>query len=99
MDAFEQLNGDHSFVPDYIFLDLNMPRMDGFQTLAAIKQIAHLDAVPVIIYTTSTEQRDMDRSHSLGCYRFITKPVSIKDLTFILNDIFSANEPFITQPT
>lgn len=97
MDALDQLNADQSFVPDYIFLDLNMPRMDGFQTLVAIKQLARLADVPVIIYTTSAEQRDMHRSKELGCYRFITKPISINDLKTILTDVFWGSKPLVTQ--
>lgn len=91
LDAIEQLNADSSFVPDYIFLDLNMPRMDGFQCLAAIKKMDHLAHVPVIIYTTSAEQHDKDKSYELGCYQFITKPISITELKEMLDDVFMAN--------
>jgi CheY-like chemotaxis protein len=61
-------------LPDYIFLDLNMPRMDGKQCLWEIKNLYNL---AVIIYTTSCSQKDMDDAKALGAEWFLVKPNSI----------------------
>ena len=64
--------------PDLILLDLNMPRMDGRECLAAIKQDAALCDIPVVILTTSEVERDVVAAYNLGAAGYITKPVDIK---------------------
>ncbi len=64
--------------PDIILLDLNMPRMDGHECLAAIKQDADIHDIPVIILTTSDVQRDVLASYNLGAAGYITKPVDMQ---------------------
>ncbi|NJD07254.1 MAG: response regulator [Methylococcaceae bacterium] len=61
--------------PDLILLDLNMPRMDGREFLAAIKQDAALRNIPVVVLTTSEVERDIIASYDLGAAGYITKPV------------------------
>ncbi len=63
--------------PDIILLDLNMPRMDGREFLAAIKQDNVLCDIPVVVLTTSSVQRDVLVSYELGAAGFITKPVDV----------------------
>jgi CheY-like chemotaxis protein len=70
--------------PDFIFLDLNMPRVNGKQCLARIKQSEELQNIPVIIYSTSKSQADADETEKLGAATFITKPSRLKDLTRFL---------------
>jgi CheY-like chemotaxis protein len=63
--------------PDLILLDLNMPRMDGREFLAAIKQDADLRNIPVVVLTTSDVERDIVASYHLGAAGYVTKPVDI----------------------
>ncbi len=63
--------------PDLILLDLNMPRMDGRECLAELKKDTALQAIPVVILTTSEVQRDIIASYELGAAGYITKPVDI----------------------
>jgi len=63
--------------PDLILVDLNMPRMDGREFLAAIKQDAQLSNIPVVVLTTSEVERDIVASYNLGAAGYITKPVDI----------------------
>lgn len=79
---------DETFIPDYIFLDLNMPRMNGKQCLIEIKKMPRLSQVPVIIYSTSSSKRDIDETKKLGATFFLTKPSTISGLTEILKDVF-----------
>ncbi|MFZ2854118.1 MAG: response regulator [Rhodocyclaceae bacterium] len=64
--------------PDLILLDLNMPRMDGRECLAAIKHDEALRDIPVVILTTSEVERDVVASYSLGAAGYVTKPVDIQ---------------------
>lgn len=73
--------------PDVIFLDLNMPRIDGWECLKLLKQSEHLSEVPVIIYSTS-ENGLKGQSHP--AYKdFLTKQSKISDLVIKLREIFS----------
>ena len=63
-----------------IFLDLNMPRLNGKQCLAELKREAHLRDIPVIIYSTSSEKRDIEETSRLGAAHFLTKPNKFEEL-------------------
>ena len=63
--------------PNLILLDLNMPRMDVREFLAAIKQDAALHDIPVVVLTTSEVERDIVASYNLGAAGYVTKPVDI----------------------
>ncbi len=84
-EALLKFAQDETFLPDYIFLDLNMPRINGKQCLIEIKKIDHLKNVPVIIYSTSSAQKDKTETQILGASAFITKPSSISEFTEILS--------------
>lgn len=64
--------------PDLILLDLNMPRMDGRECLAALKKDPVLHGIPVVILTTSEVERDIVASYNLGASGYIAKPVDIE---------------------
>jgi CheY-like chemotaxis protein len=74
--------------PDYIFLDLNMPRMNGKQCLAEIKKEPALDKIPVIIYSTSSESHHKEQMITMGASAFVTKPPVIPELISSLKDVF-----------
>ncbi len=74
LEALGLLRAQGSPLPDFIFLDLNMPRLTGQECLSEIKKTRSLDHIPVIIYTTSRQQTDIDEAKSLGAACFITKP-------------------------
>ena len=68
-------------LPTLIILDLNMPRLTGFETLALLKVNTRWAAIPVAILTTSGNVEDRAQSTILGAYAFMTKPASINQLT------------------
>jgi CheY-like chemotaxis protein len=90
-EALTQLNVAVGVMPDYIFLDLNMPRMNGKQCLAAIKSQPHLDHVPVVIYSTSSSPMEIKEFMKMGAVAFIKKPSSIPELTKTLQHFFSGS--------
>lgn len=63
--------------PDLILLDLNMPRKDGREVLAEIKEDRGLSTIPVVVLTTSNEDRDVLESYELHANCYITKPVGL----------------------
>lgn len=65
--------------PDLILLDLNMPRMDGRETLAAIKTDDRLKAIPVVILTTSGADQDIAASYQHRANAYVTKPFTLDD--------------------
>ena len=87
LEALSMLD-DPSAVPDYIFLDLNMPLMSGKECLVEIKKRPHLKDTPVIIFSTSASQKDIHDSLELGAASFITKPPLIASLTERLLAVF-----------
>lgn len=66
--------------PGLILLDLNMPGLDGRKTLQLIKEDAGLKKLPVIILTTSADERDVDVCYQMGANTYIQKPVSFEGL-------------------
>lgn len=79
--AIEMLNQlfHTSSKPSLIVLDLNMPKMNGMQTLEILKKDERYKDIPVIIYSTSINSLDKEKSLSLGAHSYITKPVSFTD--------------------
>lgn len=63
--------------PDLIFLDFNMPRMNGSEFLTVIKADERFKSIPVVVLTTSDVEKDVVRSYELGAASYITKPVDM----------------------
>jgi CheY-like chemotaxis protein len=78
--ALKLLANPKGAIPDYIFLDLNMPRMSGRQCLKQLKALSHLEKVPVIIYSTSKLLEDAEELKKSGAVYFLTKPDTISQL-------------------
>ncbi|MDR2702157.1 MAG: methyl-accepting chemotaxis protein, partial [Spirochaetaceae bacterium] len=68
------------YTPDLALLDLNMPKMGGWDTFIRIRDISQLHKVPIAIYTTSESPEDKARARELGAVDYIHKPVSKADL-------------------
>lgn len=73
--------------PDLILLDLNLPRMDGFEVLDAIKKDDDLKRIPVVILTTSQAERDILRGYDLHANAFVTKPVDLEQFIRVIKSI------------
>ena len=75
---------EESTMPGLILLDLNMPRRDGRETLAALKADPRFRHIPVVVLTTSKAEEDIVRSYDLGASSFITKPVTFAALVQVV---------------
>jgi DNA-binding response OmpR family regulator len=87
IDAVNKLNMDTEFTPDFIFLDLNMVRMNGRECLVEIKKLTRLNDTPVIIYSTSSEMKDITETKLMGAADYIVKPPSISSLVTRLEQV------------
>ena len=88
-EAIELLNQPHRVLPDYIFMDLNMPRLNGKQCLILIKKMERLRDVPVIIFSTTRQFHEAEETKKLGAALFLTKPSSFTELKNNLSLILS----------
>lgn len=88
MEALSLLHGQFP-QPDYIFLDINMPMMDGKQCLKALKSVPEFESIPVIMYSTSTDTREIHECYDLGAEDFLIKPHSYEKLVNDLISIFA----------
>jgi two-component system, chemotaxis family, response regulator Rcp1 len=73
--------------PDVILLDLNMPKKDGREVLAEIKDHPDLRSIPVVILTTSKSDEDILKSYKLQASCFVTKPIDLKQSIKVINSL------------
>ena len=91
-EAMEMLKEDETFIPDFIFLDLNMPRMGGKEFLVAVRKLERMKNVLIYIYTTSAAIKEKEEAIALSAAGFITKPYTINKLKEILSDLLTSGE-------
>jgi CheY-like chemotaxis protein len=84
---FLKQEGEYSAapIPDLIFLDLNMPSMNGHEVLQWIKKQDALKSIPVVILTTSSTHKDIKASYENAANCFITKPVDLQQFREAIN--------------
>ena len=87
--ALKHLKEESVPLPDFIFLDLNMPKLNGKECLIEIKKLPRYSTVPLIIYTTTSNQKDKQEIMQLGAHYFLTKPTRISELCSRLLELFS----------
>lgn len=95
MQALEDQNDAR---PEVIFLDLNMPRKNGFECLDEIRQTPKFANIPVVIFSTSTNQDVVDRTFEQGANLYITKPASYSLLKKAIAFVFSIGDKLHNQP-
>jgi CheY-like chemotaxis protein len=84
--ALEQLNTDRN-LPDLIFLDINMPVMDGKSCLMELKRDRRLSNIPVVMFSTTYRGNDKFDYQSMGAEKCLTKPSGFKDLVKMLAQV------------
>ena len=95
-EGLQRLNDKDKPLPDLIFLDLNMPRLNGKQCLERIKASKRLRDIPVIIYSTSSQENDIHDTLAMGAVHFLTKPSSFNELCQSLGEVL-IRQNFIIQ--
>ncbi|MBV1853229.1 response regulator [Catellatospora sp. NEAU-YM18] len=87
--AFLRREGDYADAPtpDLILLDLNLPRRDGRQVLAEVKNDPELCRIPVVVLTTSQAEEDVLRSYQLHANAYVAKPVDFERFISVVKQI------------
>jgi two-component system, chemotaxis family, response regulator Rcp1 len=87
--AFLRREGAHADArrPDFILLDLNLPKMDGREVLALIKENDELKTIPTVILTTSDAQADILTSYQLRANCYLSKPVQLEEFEGLVKSI------------
>ena len=99
--AFLRRQGEYAKapIPDLVLLDLNLPRKDGREVLAEMKQDPQLRLIPVVVLTTSEAENDIVRSYELHANCYITKPVGLEQFIAIVREIESFWLAVVTLPS
>ena len=97
-EALDYLNKFSSQLPDLIILDLNMPVMDGRETLLAIRAHELYKSIPVCIMSTSTAHFDILSAYSSGANLFLAKPFDFKELIEMLTSLLTLFSKYVTLP-
>jgi len=82
--------GNHQ-LPDMIVLDTNMPKLNGRQILAEIKNDPNLKNIPVVVYSSFFSDRDNDEFSKMGVTHYLAKPSKFGDFKMLLKEILTKN--------
>jgi CheY-like chemotaxis protein len=85
--VLDLLNQITDVLPDVVVLDLNMPKMTGFNCLKAIKLDSRMKHIPVVIFTTANSEKMIEKSYKSGATFFATKPYNLGKLHQIIGRI------------
>ncbi len=91
LEAIDMLTSEGTPVPDFIFLDLNMPILSGKQCLRELKKIRKLEQTHIVIYTTSKLTDDFSETLNMGAMHFMTKPTKFSDLCRAISNVLVEN--------
>ena len=90
-EAIRFLLGENPFSgylrPDIIILDWNLPNKTGYEVLKEIKENKELKTIPVIILTTSSAEKDIDKAYELSANAYIVKPINFDEFTEVIRSI------------
>jgi CheY-like chemotaxis protein len=93
-EAIAYLSGEGKYsdrarhpLPRLILLDLNMPRVDGFEVLRWLRQQPEFRGIMVVVLTLSSDIRDVNRAYQLGANSFMVKPTEFEDVTALITQL------------
>lgn len=96
MDSLNELNGN---LPDVLFLDLNMPRKNGFQCLLEIRQNEKFSALRTIIFSTSYEAEVIESLYRNGADHYVRKPTEFNELKMIIERVLRIVDSPLHRPS
>lgn len=93
-EAIDYLRGEASYadrtrypLPALLFLDLKMPKVDGFDVLAWLRTKSELKSLPVVVLSSSSREDDMERARQMGANDYRVKPSEFEDLLLMARDV------------
>lgn len=99
-ELMEKLQQRLPSLPNLVFLDINMPRMNGFQCLREMRERTLFQDIPVVIISTSNEESIIEQSYSQGANYYICKPNTFEKLKQAIHDVLSLDLKLrATQPS
>ncbi len=87
IEGLQKLSEDFSHAPLFIFLDINMHKMDGIECLRRIKELDHLNQSKIVMFSTSADEAIIRQCKELGASDFVTKPPGLNPLVKSLTKI------------
>jgi two-component system, response regulator len=78
---------DAQTVPRVVLLDLKLPKINGLQVLRQVKADAHIRSIPVVVMTSSREDRDLEQAYQLGVNSYIVKPIDFEQFTEVVRQL------------
>lgn len=93
IDALEKLNSENITIPDLVFMDVNMPKMNGIDCLKEIKKSEKLKPIPIMMYSTSSFSEYQKECFENGAIGYIVKPDDYWQLCDKLKDILNSELP------
>jgi CheY-like chemotaxis protein len=97
-DGLELMSNLETVVPDVIFLDLNMPRKNGFQCLEEIRNTTKLKDIPIVIFSTTVNEDAVNKTYQLGANYYICKPSSFELLVKSIETVLTLEMLLKPQP-
>ena len=97
VELMEYLTNPDTILPNILFLDLNMPRKNGFECLLEIKQDARFDDIAIAIYSTSSSEDDIENTFVHGANIYIKKPSDFNTLKKVLSEVVTLNWQYHTS--
>ena len=91
-DGFDALAKVNDYLPDLIFCDILMPRLDGYQTCAIIKRNPKFSNVPIVMLSSKDGVFDKARGRMVGSQDYLTKPFTKDQLLHTVQELGSANK-------
>jgi len=85
--ALERIRNDSTLIPECIFLDVNMPRMNGVECLQELRTFEQLENVPIYMCSTSSDPKIIEKIKALGARDFIVKPSTIAEFAGLLTRV------------
>lgn len=88
-EALSVLEGEYSQItpPDLILLDLNLPKVSGFEVLKKLKESNNLKHLPVVVLTTSKAHDDINKCYDYGANSYMSKPIDFKEFTLAIEEL------------
>ena len=90
-EGLQKLKENQDFIPDFIFIDINMPKMNGIQCLPEIKKLEHLADSRIVMYSTTSIESIIQTTKQLGAHEFLVKPYKMGILIESLKRILGRN--------
>lgn len=81
--------------PDLIFLDIRLPKVDGFEVLKIIREKNIIPTIPVVILTTSEAEQDLKKASQLNIKHYLIKPITLADFVKVISSLNLINFSFL----